>query len=88
MNDPNNPLGWQTWQRGARLGLRLAAVLFGTTLVLWLIMGLVGWEAQARALGAMCVGPVLGLGVIAGGWLLRGKNALAETDRNGSGDGE
>ncbi|WP_162909385.1 hypothetical protein [Aggregatilinea lenta] len=88
MNDPNSPMGWETWRRGGQLGLRLVAVLFGATLILWLAMGLVGWEAQARALAAMCIGPVLGLGVIAGWWLLRGKNALAGTDRHRSGDAE
>lgn len=70
------------------MGLRLVAVLFGTTLVLWLAMGLVGWEAQARALAAMCIGPVLGLGLIAGWWAFRGRNALAGLERHGSGDEE
>lgn len=88
MDDPSNPLGWQTWRRGAMLGLRLVAVLFGATVSLWLVMGLAGWEAQARALAAMCVGPVAGLGVIAGWWVFRGKNAVAGPDRRGSGDGE
>lgn len=88
MNDPKNPLGWETWRRGAWLGLRLALVLFGVTLLAWLVMGLFGWSGELRALCAMGIGPVLAVCLILGWWVFRGKNRWAGIGQVEAGDKE
>ncbi len=66
-----DPLSLETWRRGARLGLWMVLVFFGSTALVWLLMGLLGWDSVVRALCAMCVGPVFAVALIAGWWLRR-----------------
>ncbi|NLX54146.1 MAG: hypothetical protein GXY58_03445, partial [Planctomycetaceae bacterium] len=58
MNDPNSPLGWRVWRRGALLGLQWLAVFVAATVAVFALMGLLGWSGTARALCAMGAGPV------------------------------
>jgi hypothetical protein len=71
MNDPANPLGGDVWRRGAKLGLQWVAVFFAVTLIVYLIMGVTGWSGAARALCAMGLGPIIGIGVIVVWGLIR-----------------
>ncbi|MBN1679808.1 MAG: hypothetical protein JW966_05920 [Anaerolineae bacterium] len=65
MDDPNSPLGWAVWQRGAALGLRLVFVFFAVTGIVYAAMGIIGWSGVVRALCAMCAGPIIAvLGVV------------------------
>lgn len=86
MNDPNSPLGWRVWRRGALLGLQWLAVFFAATAAAYGVMGLLGWSGVLRALCAMGVGPVLAIGVIVAWWVIR-RPALAPaatSDHRGS----
>lgn len=69
-----DPLSPETWRRGARLGLWMALVFFGSTALVWLLMGLLGWDSVVRALCAMCIGPVFAVALLAG-WCLRRRAA-------------
>ena len=71
MNDPAGPLGLDIWRRGALLGLRLLVVFFVVTLVVWLLLGALGWAGVLRALCAMGVGPFVALGIVGAWWLMR-----------------
>jgi hypothetical protein len=71
MNDPNNPLGWAVWRRGALLGLQWLAVFVVSTVGVFGLMGALGWSGTLRALCAMCAGPVIAIGVIAAWWMVR-----------------
>lgn len=71
MNDPNNPLGWAVWRRGALLGLKWLAVFVVATVGVFGLMGALGWSGTLRALCAMGAGPVIALGAIAAWWMVR-----------------
>lgn len=71
MNDPANPLGWATWQRGAKLGLLWTLVFFVITGGVYFLMGVLGWSGVLRVLCAMGVGPVLAVMVIGVWWCVR-----------------
>ncbi len=71
MNESSDLLGGAVWRRGAVLGLQWATVLFVVTLGIYFLMGVTGWSGTLRALCAMGVGPVLGVGVIAAWWMVR-----------------
>lgn len=71
MNDPNSPLGWRVWRRGALLGLQWLAVFVAATLAVFALIGLLGWSGTARALCAMGAGPVIAIGIIATWWMIR-----------------
>jgi len=70
--DPSsNPLDG-VWRRAGRLGLIWAALFFAVTLLIYLLLGGLGWSAGVgRALCAMAVGPVLALVGIAAWWMVR-----------------
>jgi hypothetical protein len=67
----NDPLGWPVWRRGALLGLRWVAVFCAVTVVVYALLGLVGWSGVGRALCAMGIGPVIGTAVILLWWAIR-----------------
>lgn len=71
MHDPSSPLGWHVWRRGARLGLVWLAVFVAITLLLYVLLGVLGWDGVAQALCAMFAGPVVGVLLIAAWWLAR-----------------
>lgn len=71
MNDPSSPLGWHVWQRGSRLGMQWFAVFIVVTVLLYLLLGLIGWSGIAQALCAMFTGPVIGTALIAAWWIAR-----------------
>ena len=71
MNDPNNPLGWPVWRRGALLGLQWLGVFVLATAGVFGLMGLLGWSGTLRALCAMGAGPVIAIGIIAAWWMVR-----------------
>ncbi|RPJ00067.1 MAG: hypothetical protein EHM39_05430 [Chloroflexi bacterium] len=81
MKPPTNLLGWEVWQRGGRLGLIWLALFAIITVVIYLLMGVTGWEGTARALCAMLVGPVIGIGVIIGWWVVRRPMLALTADR-------
>ena len=82
MNDPTNPLGWHVWRRGARLGLYWLAVFAVVTLLLYALLGVIGWRGVAQAMCAMFAGPVIGGALIAAWWLAR-RPALLTGDPTG-----
>ncbi len=71
MADSANPLSGDVWRRGARLGLVWLVVFTLVTIAIYLLMGVVGWSGTARALCAMCTGPVLGTAGIVAWWVVR-----------------
>jgi hypothetical protein len=82
MNNPApGPIGVDVWRRGAKLGLWIALVFFVVTLLIYLIMGLLGWDGVLRALCAMAVGPLVALAVIGGWWIVR-RPTIAPPDQN------
>lgn len=87
MNHSPNPLSGEVWRRAGRLGLVWAALFFAMTLLLYLLLGGLGWSAGVpRALCAMAVGPVLALGGIALWWMVR--RPAFERPRAGSEDAD
>lgn len=84
MNDPSNPLGWAVWRRGALLGLQWLALFVIVTVAIYAVMGVTGWSGTARALCAMGIGPVIGIGIIVVWWMVR-RPALAPA-RHSSGN--
>ena len=76
MNDPVNPLGREVWQRGARLGLWWTLICFGAALLVYAVLGLLGWAGVARALCAMAIAPAAATSLIAAWWVAR-RPALA-----------
>lgn len=71
MSRTPEPLGLETWRRGALLGIVWVMVLFAATGFAWLLLGLGELSTVGRALCAIGIGPVLGLTLIAGWWLVR-----------------
>ena len=71
MADSANPLGGEVWRRGGRLGLIWLVVFTLVTVVIFLLLGVVGWSGTARALCAMGVGPILGTAGIVAWWVVR-----------------
>ena len=71
MFDPSNPLSPAVWRRGAKLGLIWLALFVAVTVVIYALMGVIGWSGAARALCAMCTGPVLGIVIIIVWWMIR-----------------
>lgn len=84
MNEPTSPMGWHVWRRGALLGLQWLAVFVVVTLILYVLMGVIGWSGVAQALCAMFTGPVIGTALIAVWWLAR-RPALAAPDQPANG---
>jgi len=66
----NQTTGWALG-RGANLGLVWTLVFFGAALLLYLIMGVVGWSGAARAICALLVAPVFAVGAIVVWWMVR-----------------
>ncbi len=64
-----NPLSSDVWRQGAKLGLRWSLVFFAAALIIYVVLGLVGWSGAARALCAMAVGPILASAVILFWWM-------------------
>lgn len=71
MDESTKLFGGAVWRRGALLGLQWVTVLFVATLGIYLLMGVIGWSGTLRALCAMGIGPVVGVGGIAVWWLVR-----------------
>lgn len=71
MSQPANLFGGYVWRRGAQLGLWWLAAFAAVTIVLYVLLGLIGWSGVARALCAMFVGPVLALAGIVVWWVVR-----------------
>lgn len=71
MTDSQNPLSGDVWKQGAKLGLRWSLVFFASALILYVVLGLVGWSGAARALCAMAAGPIFASAVIVFWWLGR-----------------
>lgn len=71
MNDPASPLGWHVWRRGSLLGMQWLAAFVVVTVLLYLLLGVIGWSGIAQALCAMFTGPVIGTALIAGWWIVR-----------------
>jgi hypothetical protein len=84
----NDPLGWPVWRRGVLLGLRWVAVFFAVTVVIYALLGGLGWSGVGRALCAMGVGPVLGTGVIGLWWTIRRPSLVPRAAENASADDE
>lgn len=74
MGEPLQPWQGEVWRRGARLGMVWLGVFAAVTVVLYLVMGITGWSGALRALCAMAFGPIIGLGLIAGWWVVRRPN--------------
>lgn len=68
MSDEPNPLSGDVWRQGAKLGLRWSFIFFAAALIIYAVLGLVGWSGAARALCAMAVGPILASAVIFFWW--------------------
>ncbi|MBN1565905.1 MAG: hypothetical protein JXA10_18830 [Anaerolineae bacterium] len=75
----SNPLSGEVWQRGSRLGLIWLAVFVIVGVVLYALMGVLGWSGALRAIGAMLAAPVVGGIGIALWWLIR-RPALVRDD--------
>ncbi len=71
MNNPSKPFGPAVWRRGAQLGLIWLALFAVVTVMIYLLMGVIGWSGTARALCAMGIGPVIGIGIIVAWWTIR-----------------
>ncbi len=89
MVKPTNSLfGWEIWQRGGLLGLIWLALFAAITVGIYLLMGVTGWDGTARALCAMLIGPVIGVGVIIGWWVIRRPMLAPASDRPDRGEEE
>jgi len=92
----NDPLGWPVWRRGALLGLRWVIVFCAVTVVIYVLLGVLGWSGVGRALCAMGVGPVLGTAIILLWWTIHRpsliphgvESASTHDDRLGQGRSE
>lgn len=60
LNDPDHPLGAQTWLRGMWLGFGLLLLFALGAGLAYLLAGLLGWQGVPRGMVALFVGPVLG----------------------------
>lgn len=70
MGEPLQPWQGEVWRRGARLGLAWLGVFAAVTVVMFLVLGITGWSGALRALCAMGVGPVIGMVMIVGWWMV------------------
>jgi hypothetical protein len=77
----SNLFGRAIWQRGGLLGLIWLGLFAAITVVLYLLMGIIGWDGTARVLCAMILGPLLGIGVIVGWWVIRRPMLAPAADR-------
>lgn len=80
MNDPTSPMGWHVWRRGALLGLLWLAVFVVVTLLLYGVLGILGWSGVAQALCAMFTGPVIGTVLIVVWWIKRKPSLMPGQD--------
>jgi hypothetical protein len=64
------------------------AVFFVVTVVIYTLLGPVGWPGVGRALCAMAVGPVLGTGVILLWWAVRRPSLVPPVAENAPTDDE
>ena len=67
----SNPLGGEVWVRGSRLGMVWLALFVIAGVLLYTVMGVLGWSGMMRALCAMLAAPVVGGVGIALWWMVR-----------------
>ncbi len=59
-DDPNHPLGINTWVRGTWLGAALTALFGVGAVIVYLLLRVIGVEGAGAILLAMLLGPFLG----------------------------